>query len=814
MPRIPERLRKLKGKSLDELRVRCTQAARARLERVGLSRETREPSDRAFTHLLDSPGVTGKLADADQLLQSFRQHELPLGRVFPGLADPTRTAREFRSRCPQAASATIAAAERIVAGLVDLGGRVVSLGARPDWTLEPVCGKRAPAIHWSRIAFLEPCVAGDCKFIWELNRHQYFITLGRAYAITGDDRYASLITDHLGSWMEDNPPKCGINWSSSLELAFRAIAWIWALSLVRQSSRVTGRLYVRALKYLYLHARHIEGNLSTYFSPNTHLTGEALGLLYIGTAFPEFRRAGRWRALGRKILLEQLDRQVFGDGVYFEQSTYYHRYTTDFYLHALLLTDSAESRQHDVIRAKVEPLLDYVLSMTRPNGTSPLIGDDDGGRLVTLGERASNDFRDTLALGAALLQRGDCAYVAGQAVEELYWLLGPTGVAAYQNLNAAPPERCSRAFPDSGYYAMRESWDVNADWAVVRCGPHASQAGAHAHADALALELSVGGHPTLIDPGTYVYTASRADRDYFRSSAAHNTVTIDGLSSAEPAESPFKWKTVPRSRATAWVSNATLDFFQGEHDGYVRLEAPAVHSRTVLFLKGEYWVICDRIRSDGKHRLALHWHWAPDIALSSSDGTVAAHVDGSDRPHVNARVFSRAGRLSCVQGWVSTAYGTRTTAPISLLDVESEATEELVTLIAKSTAGVHLDNCLWHAGSLNDSGVLTVAQASTVDTILTGPTSHAADPRDGVISDAACTWVRRSLNGELLAFALINGRKLVIDNRTEFQADASVDCAVGHDGPDGWRVDVQSADWHAPISTHGRIEESCAAFAE
>jgi hypothetical protein len=814
MPRIPERLRKLKGKSLDELRVRCAQAARARLERAGLSRETREPSDRAFTRLFDSPGITGKAADGDGLLQDLRQRELPLGRVLPGLANPTHTASEFRSRCPQGAAATIAAAERIAGGLVDLGGRMASLGTRPDWMLEPVCGKRSPALHWSRIAFLDPCVAGDCKFTWELNRHQYFITLGRAYALTGDNRYASLVADHLSSWMDDNPPKSGINWSSSLELAFRAIAWIWALSLLRHSPRVTGSLYVRALKHLYLHARHIEGNLSTYFSPNTHLTGEALGLLYVGTAFPGFKRAGRWRTLGAQILLEQLDRQLFGDGVYFEQSTYYHRYTTDFYLHALLLMQSAEPRQHEAIRAKLDPLLDYLLSITRPDGTSPLIGDDDGGRLVTLSERPTNDFRDTLALGAAILQRDDCAYVAGHAVEELYWLLGPADTEAYENMKPTPPARCSRAFPASGYFVMRESWDAVADWAVVRCGPHASQTGAHAHADALALELSVGGHPILVDPGTYVYTASRADRDYFRSGAAHNTVTVDGLSSAEPADSPFKWKTAPRSHATAWVSNTTLDFFQGEHDGYRRLDAPAVHSRMVLFLKGEYWVICDCIRSDGKHHVALHWHWAPDIMLCSGEATVEARVDGSDRPNVNARLFARAGRLSCEQGWVSTTYGARRPAPISHLEIESDSTEELVTLVAKSTAGVRLEDCVWRAGAPNESGVLIISTASTFDTILTGPTRHAAGAPEGVVSDAACTWVRRSRSGELLAFAIINGRKLVIDDRTEFQADAAAGCAIGHDGPDGWCVDVESADRCSPISTGTRIKESCAAFAE
>jgi hypothetical protein len=261
------------------------------------------------------------------------------------------------------------------------------------------------------------------------------------------------------------------------------------------------------------------------------------------------------------------------------------------------------------------------------------------------------------------------------------------------------------------------------------------------------------------------------------------------------------------------VSNSTLDFFQGEHDGYLRLDAPAVHSRAVLFLKGDYWVICDRIRTDGKHHVALHWHWAPDIMLCSGEETVEARIDGSDGSRVNARVFFRAGRLSCQQAWVSPTYGARTPAPISLLDVESDGTVELVTLIAKSTAGVRFEDCVWRAGAHNDSGLLTISTASTVDTILTGPTTCAAGPRDGVVSDAAYTWVRRSLSGELLAFAIVNGRKLVVDERTEFRADSVIDCAIGHDVAGRWRVDVQS-DRRTAISTSTRIEESCAAFAE
>ena len=817
MPRLLERVDNLKGKSIDELRVRCVQAVRARLERIGLSAAAREPSHQAFRRLFDRPGTSDRLVDGGELLEQFRQGDQGLARCFSGLGDPTATAREFQARCPRAAKATIAAAERISAGVFGLGNRVLSLGARPDWTSDPVSGTCAPAIHWSRIAILDPLVVGDCKLTWELNRHQYFLTLGQAYLLAGDDRYASLVADHLSTWIDDNPPKVGINWTSSLELALRAISWTWALYLVRTSSCLGGDLFLRALKYLYLHARHIERYLSTYSSPNTHLTGEALGLLYVGTAFPQFTRAHHWRALGCRILIEQLDRQLFNDGVYFEQSTYYHRYTTDFYLHALLLTQWTEPSVAGIIRSKLRGLLDHLLFITRPDGRSPLIGDDDGGRLILLGPRPANDFRDTLAIGAAVLQRGDYAYVAGNSVEELLWLLGPKGIQTYDNLTATPPATTSRVFTDSGYFVMRESWDSAGDWAVVRCGPHAPRTGAHAHADALAIELSVAGQPMLIDPGTYVYAASREERDYFRSSAAHNTVTVDGRSSAEPGASVFRWKSVPRSRATAWVHGASFDFFEGEHDGYLQLDAPAIHSRAVFFLKGEYWVIRDRIRSNGRHHLAAHWHWAPGVTVSSDTDTLRTHAGGGEALQVSARIFSGGGRLACHEGWVSSAYGTRTRAPISVFEVDSARSGEIVAVITSSSRGVRLEDCAWRAAAPERSGVLTIATASTRDTILTGTAADAESVPDGIVSDATWTWVRRSLDGELLAFALIQGRTLIVDNQCEFQGDTAVQCAIGRHGKNGWRVDVQSADgWSTirSISSVTRIDDSCVASAE
>src|SRR5262249_13564816 len=160
-----------------------------------------------------------------------------------------------------------------------------------------------------------------------------------------------------------------------------------------------------------------------YFSPNTHLTGEALGLFYLGMALPEMVRARGWRELGLRILVEQARKQAREDGVYFEQSSYYHRYATDFYTHLFAITRgnaiALDPETETTLWQNLEAMLDHLMWITRPDGTSPLFGDDDGGRLIKLAARAANDFRDTLAAGSALLSRGDWKYVAGPAPAEM-----------------------------------------------------------------------------------------------------------------------------------------------------------------------------------------------------------------------------------------------------------------------------------------------------------------------------------------------------------------------------------------------------------
>src|SRR4029079_16411298 len=82
---------------------------------------------------------------------------------------------------------------------------------------------------------------------------------------------------------------------------------------------------------------HVQHNLSSYFSPNTHLSGEALGLYAVSAAFPELGRSRPRAAAGRTVLLQEAHSQVRPDGGHAELSAHYHRYSTDFYLLALMV---------------------------------------------------------------------------------------------------------------------------------------------------------------------------------------------------------------------------------------------------------------------------------------------------------------------------------------------------------------------------------------------------------------------------------------------------------------------------------------------
>jgi Heparinase II/III-like protein/Heparinase II/III N-terminus len=638
-----------------------------------------------------APGDHSRLAPV--LLDHF-QERVQLC-FFEGAAHAEAMAQHFK-RIPECRERIISAADAICQGRFDLlGYHGLNFGDPVDWHLDPISGRRAPRVHWSRLDPLDPGVVGDSKVVWELNRHQWLLHLGQAYRLTREERYAEAFARYVREWMRANPAGIGINWASSLEVAFRLISWCWALVLFDGSRALSADLCAQMLAGIEVHARHVERYLSYYFAPNTHLTGEALGLFYAGVLFPDPAPAHRWRSLGARILVEQCERQILADGVYFEQSTYYTRYTAEIYLHFLILAARSDTGVPDTVARRLQRLLDFLMAVRRPDRSMLQIGDDDGGWLLPLLPRAPDDLRGVFSAAAAFFGRSDYAWAAEGLAPEILWLLGPTGVKEFDALTPAPPQTMpSRLFPDGGYVVMQTGRERDAHQLVFDVGPLGSPFGAgHGHADLLSIQCSIFGQPYLIDAGTYGYTAEPAWRNFFRGTAAHSTIMVDGVEQAVPS-SPFKWQTQPRSRVRRSQSNATTDFVDASHDAYCRLPDPVVHRRRVLFVKPRYWIVVDDLGGAAEHQVELRFQFAPMAVTVDPDLWARARGGGGHglliRPFaaVGLKAEILEGEVAPIRGWVSRNYGRRQPGPVVIYSAMAALPLRIVTLLYP------IQNCL------------------------------------------------------------------------------------------------------------------------
>ena len=676
-----EQIKKIRGRSVSELWSRGGQAVSVYREQIGFGPKL--PTDEEFKKSVDAEQFGRSPIIAESVWQKFYKNaDEHFFRSFIG-----DTASNFRALAgTELCNSFTSKAELICDGRFDLlAFKNLFVGTEVDWHLEPVSGIRSPAKHWKQFDELDSEETGDKKIVWELNRHQHFFTLGVAYSLTGNERYADTFVAHVESWIEQNPSGLGINWASSLEVSFRAISWIWALHFFRHSDALTPEIFKKVLKVLQLHGLHIEKYLSKYYSPNTHLTGEALGLYYLGTQMPFLLRAKYWRKLGEGILLDEATKQIHEDGVYFEQSTWYQRYTVDFYSHFFVLRSLAADAKYDKRNQDVDDrysaAINFLMHITRPDGTTPLVGDDDGGRMLPITYDAPNDFRGSLALGGAILGSSAAKFVAGEKRHEIFWLAGNEGVKTYDEIEPIEPCVTSKNFSIGGYFVMRDGWADTDNFLLVDCGDVGSLSGGHGHADALSFELALQGRTLLIDPGTYSYHDSREMRDLFRVSAAHNTVSIDSESSSEPGNI-FNWKSRAKARELSSVLDDRFDYFDGVVEGFSAIEGGALHRRSILFLKNDYLIIRDRVETVGEHDHALNFHYAVGSKLSTGIDSVVA---GDERHRIFA--FGDGASWQQNESWASTEYGRKTNAPYLRFVAKGKGVQEFFTLILPINRG-------------------------------------------------------------------------------------------------------------------------------
>ena len=507
-------------------------------------------------------------------------------------------------------------ADSVRAGTFTHVGVTRRLGTEPDWIGAPLPEDDEWRIEW-------------VKFYYGLD-------LAHAYRETGDAGYLAAWERLVRSWIRTVPA----GHDSSDVTARRIQNWLYAWDAFGALDEGFATELVASIAE---QAAHVRANLT---HERNHRTLELHALFLVAIGLPEVDRDG---LLG--FAIDALHRDLLEafrpDGVHRESSTHYHMVVLRTFLavrenarrHGIELPDGYDER---LARA-----CDFALHAHRPDGRIPALSDSDCG-----------GYRELLALAARLLGRDDLRWAATAGGE------------------GTPPACRNASFPDGGYFFQRSGWGDDGTpfererYLVFDCGPLGD--GGHGHYDLLSVEIAAGGRPLVVDPGRFTYSEHGPNlRRWFKGTAAHNTVLVDGLDQTPYRRGKPKGP-VAEPRFLGRVTTAGLDVLAG---AAVSPAYEAVHERRIMFVGGEYWVIEDELRGDRPHRYDLRFHLAPEAwGRTAVEGSVV------QAPGV-ALVFCAPAAPTLEAGWVSTVYGEKREAPVVSVAVEGVAEARFVTLV-------------------------------------------------------------------------------------------------------------------------------------
>lgn len=464
--------------------------------------------------------------------------------------------------------------------------------------------------------------AGDCKQVWEPNRHHQLVVLARAWRVSGDERYAAAVRDQMLQWMDSNPYGYGMNWRSPLELAIRLINWVIALELISDWSLPDDELRT-IQECLYLHCWDIGRKFSPGSSANNHVIGEAAGLYIAGRYWPDLSTPRDVRR-ARQILRDEIDSQVHPDGGTAEQALNYELFVMQFFTIAGLVSEWSGDSFDSGYWLALDRQYRFIESVAELGSPLPMYGDQDDGYVLDLGDH-HHDAARVIALGAAL--RGDTEPGERAGCESALWLLGPgdptagqpgkdpavyrdDGLIRHTSMTAPSVEGVLRVFQTSGVVQIQQQqYGLLFDVGPLGYGPLA----AHGHADGLQVLLYVDGEPWLVDQGTYDYFSYPAWRAHLRSTRAHNTLCIDGKNQSELLGS-FMFG----QRADTQLVDASEDLTEqscvvaGELTNHAELPSSTRIERSLIATQ-QAVVVTDLVHCPGAHSVEANWHIAPGI---------------------------------------------------------------------------------------------------------------------------------------------------------------------------------------------------------
>jgi hypothetical protein len=515
----------------------------------------------------------------------------------------------------------LAIADAAVAGRFTHNGVALDLGPEPDW--------------------LGGGLAGDVEWRIEWVKANEGLDLAHAFAVTGRVEYLDTWERLVRSYSSQVP----VGHERSEVAARRMQNWLYAWQRFRESGANTN-VDELLIARLAADADHLAAHLT---AERNHRTLELYALLLTGLALED--RAGAQQALDG--LVDNACRDILSDGVHRERSSEYHMIVLRSLVGAVANGRAAALVVDPALVAAVDRACNVALHLQRPDGTMPALSDSDVG-----------DFRPLLARAAALLDRPDLRWVATAGGE------------------GTPPSERVSVFPTGGYSTLRSGWGEGDRkyaaecWGVFDCGPLGD--GGHGHYDHLAVELWAGGHALVLDAGRYTYAdGDDGWRRWFKGTAAHNTVTVDGLD--QTAYRPGKPKDpVSTARLVHRVADERVELLVGTTTS-ARYET--VHTRALALVDGERWVVHDRLRGDRPHDYAVRWHLAP-----ATDGTVALDRRGDDHvvtaAGVRLRVPQHCGEVVVEDGWISPTYGVKHPAPVVVVRSRGRDADVVTTIEA------------------------------------------------------------------------------------------------------------------------------------
>jgi hypothetical protein len=486
------------------------------------------------------------------------------------------------------ASRIVHSADRVCEHIFDLlGSGPVALGPKIDWHTDFKSGYRwDPALPYLDVRFGHlPGV--DVKVPWELSRSQHFPLLAQAYWLTGNKRYIEELILQLEHWIENNPVGYGVNWACPMDVAIRAINWLWAVSLAADSTEVTTSFLASLLSSLVAHGRYIRDNLEVRddgISTN-HYLADVLGLLYLGWCLPDSDESLRWRRFAVDSMPREMDAQVWPDGVHYETSLSYHRLVTEMFLSGAALCRHHGQTLPEEFWCRLERMCEFVMAYTKPDGLAPQVGDGDNGRLHCLSHYGGDprDHRHILGLAGFLFERQDMSARSGPARIEAVWFGDMRPTSAQQKDSPTETSGASgwQAFPHGGFYILHRAHD----YVLFNCSPVGTRGlGTHKHNDLLSIELQLGGEDVIVDAGSFLYTSDLDAYNLSRSTSMHSTVMVDGIEQNRLVrDKPFLLHPDAKPRVEESLAAGKAPFLAAQHDGYSRLKDPVVHRRALSF---------------------------------------------------------------------------------------------------------------------------------------------------------------------------------------------------------------------------------------